>query len=304
MCIEKLNMHDRALDIELLRTLHMAGSLGTLRATAKRRHCTLGAVSQQIKRLEQQLDRQLLVRFKTGVQLTTEGEQLIAQSLALLAEHDALLERLSHRSTQGVVRLGLPDDYAPGVLDSLLPSLQQSMPRVRLQVTTANSLELRRNVERGELDLAIALYADRETPISGLPLWRTQPVWAGPAGHELHSLDPLPLALHPTDCTYRAIGLAALNESGRRWESVFASTSVAAIESAVSNGLAVSVLNRARLTGKMQALGAREGFLPLPECLACLTESPEVATHDRAAVDLVKHRLQSSSLIQDVRLAG
>ncbi|WP_456268777.1 LysR substrate-binding domain-containing protein [Kushneria sp. AK178] len=297
-------MADRTLDIELLRTLHMAGSLGTLRATATRRHCTLGAVSQQIKRLEQQLDRQLLVRFKTGVQLTTDGEQLIAQSLALLAEHDALLERLSHRSTQGTVRLGLPDDYVPGVLDSLLPALRRSMPRVRLQVTTANSLELRRTVERGELDLAIALYADRETPMPGPPLWRTQPVWAGSTCHELHQLNPLPLALYPTDCTYRAIGLAALNESGRRWETVFASTSVTAIESAVRNGLAVSVLNRERLTGEMQILGAREGFLPLPECLACLIESPEVATHDRAAVDLVKHRLQSSRLIQDVRLAG
>ncbi|WP_299257474.1 LysR substrate-binding domain-containing protein [uncultured Kushneria sp.] len=297
-------MPDRTLDIELLRTLHMAGSLGTLRATATRRHCTLGAVSQQIKRLERQLDRQLLVRFKTGVQLTTEGEQLIAQSLALLAEHDALLERLSHHSTQGIVRIGLPDEYVPQTLDSLLPDLRQTVPRVRLQVKTANSLELRRAVAQGELDLAIALYSNGEAQIPGLPLWRTQPVWAGPTRNALHLREPLPLALHPSDCTYRAIGLAALNDSGRSWETVFTSTSVAAIESAVANGLAVSVLNRARLTGDMQPLGGREGFLPLPECLACLIESPEVATHDRAAVALVKSRLQSSNLIQKVKLAG
>lgn len=297
-------MPDRTLDIELLRTLHMAGSLGTLRATATRRHCTLGAVSQQIKRLEQQLDRQLLVRFKTGVQLTTEGEQLIAQSLALLAEHDALLERLSHPSTQGVVRIGLPNEYVPQMLDSLLPALRQTVPRVRLQVRTANSLELRRAVDQGELDLAVALYSDRDAQPCGLPLWRTQPVWASPACHELHRLDPLPLALHPCDCTYRAIALAALNDNGRSWETVFTSTSLAAIESAVANGLAVSVLNRARLTRDMQALGSREGFLPLPECLAYLIESPEVATHDRAAVALVKSRLQSSNLIQKVKLAG
>ncbi|WP_162617979.1 LysR substrate-binding domain-containing protein [Salinicola halophilus] len=297
-------MTDRTLDIELLRTLHMAGSLGTLRATAIRRHCTLGAVSQQIKRLEHQLDRQLLVRFKTGVQLTAEGEQLIAQSLALLAEHDALLERLSHRSTQGVVRVGLPDDYVPQVLDSLLPALRQSVPRVRLQVTTANSLALRRLVARGELDLAIALCADGDASSPGLPLWRTQPVWAGAAGNELHRLDPLPLALHPVDCAYRAIGLAALNAAGRRWETVFASTSVAAVESAVANGLAVSILNRARLTGAMQVLGSREGFSTLPECLACLIESPDVAAQDGAAVALVKSRLQASSLIERIKLVG
>ena len=297
-------MSDRALDIELLRTLHLAGSLGTLRATATHRHCTLGAVSQQIKRLERQLDRQLLVRFKTGVQLTTEGEQLIAQSQALLAEHDALVERLSHPSTQGVVRIGLPNDYVSRMLDSLLPTLRHTLPRVRLQVKTANSLELRRAVAQGELDLAIALYAEKEEQIPGLPLWRMQPVWAGPIHPGLHLLDPLPLALHHCDCTYRAIGLAALSDHGRSWEMVFTGTSVAAIESAVANGLAVSVLNRARLTKDMQVLGAREGFPALPECLACLIESPDIATHDRAAVALVKSRLQSSTLIQNVKLAG
>ncbi|REC94983.1 LysR substrate-binding domain-containing protein [Kushneria indalinina] len=297
-------MSDRTLDIALLRTLHMAGSLGTLRATAARRHCTLGAVSQQIKRLEQQLDCQLLVRFKTGVQLTAEGEQLIAQSLTLLAEHDALVERLSHRSAQGVVRIGMPNEYVPRMLDNLLPALRQTVPQVRLQVTTANSLELRRSVTQGELDMAIALYSDREDQAPGPPLWRTRPVWAGSIHGGLHRRDPLPLALHPCDCTYRAIALAALNDNGRSWETVFASTSVAAIESAVANGLAVSVLNRSRLTGDMQVLGAREGFPPLPECLACLIESPDVATQNRAAVDLVKNRLQSSGLIQQVKWAG
>ena len=297
-------MSDRALDIELLRTLHMAGSLGTLRATAARRHCTLGAVSQQIKRLEQQLDRQLLVRFRTGVQLTPEGEQLIAQSQALLAEHDDLLERLSHRSTQGIVRVGLPNDYVSQMLDNLLPTLQQAVPRIRLQVTTANSLALQQAVARGELDLAIALCSEREEQAPGLPLWRVQPVWAASIHHGLHRLDPLPLALHPDDCTYRTIGLDALNDHGRNWEMVFAGTSVAAIESAVANGLAVSVLNQTRLTKDMQRLGAREGFPGLPECLACLIESPKIARQDRAAVALVKNRLQSSTLIQNIRRAG
>ena len=52
----------RQLDIDLLRTFHLACELGTLRAVAERRHLTLGAVSQQIKRLETLLDRRLLER--------------------------------------------------------------------------------------------------------------------------------------------------------------------------------------------------------------------------------------------------
>lgn len=299
-----LNTTNRALNIELLRTFHMASALGTLRAAADRRHCTLGAVSQQIKRLEQQLDRQLLVRFKTGVQLTPEGEQLVAQSANLLGEHDALLDRLSSQSTEGVVRLGLPEEYVPQLLDHLLPALRQTVPKVRLRVQTANSGELRRAVTQGELELAIVIGRASDQPATAVSLWQTRPVWAGSSLDQPFHGEPLPLALHPPECPYRALGLAALEAAGRAWETIFASSSVVAVESAVANGLAVSVLNRARVSPAMQVLGPNQGLPALSECFAYLVETSQVSTRDRQAVAVVKERLQAPYLTQLMKQGG
>ncbi|GAB3674408.1 LysR family transcriptional regulator [Salinisphaera aquimarina] len=259
---------------------------------AERQHFTLGAVSQQIKRLEQQLGRQLFVRSRTGVRLTAEGAQLRAQSAALLGEHDALLDRLLSHPAAGIVRLGLPEEYVPRLLQSLLPALRQTHPEIRLHVQTATSGELQRAVAHGELELAILVARDDRPPSTGMPLWKTRPVWAGAAHRRQPYEDTLPLALHPEDCPYRALGLAALNAAGRSWETVFASSSVAAIEAAVASGLAISVLDRARLTAEMRALVPPEGLPSLPACLAYLVTAPQVSATDTPAVQIVKERLQ------------
>ncbi|WP_170150073.1 LysR family transcriptional regulator [Kushneria sinocarnis] len=282
----------RTLDIDLLRTFHLACALGTLRAVAERRHFTLGAVSQQIKRLEQQLDRQLLQRSRTGVTLTAAGEQLRAQSATLLSEHDQLMDRLLDQPTAGLVRLGLPEVYTPRLLNDILPALAVSHPRLQLQVQTANSGELQRSIEQGALDLAV-LVTSQPDGAGMTRLWQTRPVWAGSASAALITADPLPLALHPIDCPYRALGLDALQALGRRWHTVFASASVAAIESAVTSGIAISVLDRARLTPQMRELGTVSGLPALPECHACLMRAPATSGSDTSATEVVARQLQS-----------
>ncbi|MGN8198079.1 LysR substrate-binding domain-containing protein [Salinisphaera sp. RV14] len=290
-----LNTKHRSLDIELLRTFHMASALGTLRAVAEQRHFTLGAVSQQIKRLEAQLGRQLLIRSKTGVQLTPEGAQLQAESAALVSAHDALLDRLLNRSASGLVRLGCPEEYAPALLNRLLPALRSSYPAIRLHVRTATSGELERAVAQGALELAIVIGREGDAASTGIPLWKTRPVWAGAAPRSTPYGETLPLALHPEDCPYRGLGLAALDAAGRSWETVFASGSVAAIESAVASGLAISVLDQRRLTTGMRELGASEGLPTLPDCLARLVEIPPISGAD-TAVKIVKERVQDIGL--------
>ena len=287
-----LNTRHRALDIELLRTFHAASALGTLHAVAIRRHLTLGAVSQQIKRLETQLNQTLLIRSKSGVRLTLDGAQLLADSSRLLEEHDALLDRLSNHSASGMVRLGCPEEYAPYLLDSLLPRLRTTHPAIRLHLFTATSGELSAALARGELELAIVVAFDGAAERSGLPLWRTRPIWAGSTQNLIPFSTTVPLALHPESCPYRQLGLNALHKAGRDWEIVFSSASVAAIELAVASGISISVIDRDRLTPRMRELGPSDGFPTLPECLAKLIEAPGISKADIDAVGIVRDNLQ------------
>ena len=267
------NAVHRQLDIDLLRTFHLACELGTLRAVAERRHLTLGAVSQQIKRLETLLDRRLLERGRQGVTPTARGLQLQADSRAVVAAHDDLVDRLAAHRVGGVVRLGLPEVYTPRLLDELLPRLRRAHPELSLQVRTESSGALRRLLDEDALDIAVTVTAATE-PQGGVPLWRTRPIWAAGTTAVLAAGDPLPLALHPPDCPYRQLGLNALDAAHRAWAPAFTSASMAAIEAAVEAGVAVGILDRSRLTPRMRELTPRDGLPALADCTAVLVESP------------------------------
>ncbi|MES1928365.1 LysR family transcriptional regulator [Salinisphaera dokdonensis CL-ES53] len=293
----------RQLDIDLLRTFQLACQLGTLRAVAERRHFTLGAVSQQIKRLETLLDRRLLERGRQGVTPTADGLKLQADSSAVLAAHDDLIDRLANRSAGGRVRLGLPEVYAPRLLTPLLPRLRRAHPDLSLQVCTGASGSLRRALDNGELDLAV-IVAPVDADHRGTPLWRTRPVWATGASMPAPGPGTLPLALHPPDCPYRALGLDALETEGRAWEDMFTSESMAAIEAAVAAGVAVGILDRDRLGPDVRELTSRDGLPRLPDCFASIVIADSRRDTDAEAIRAVADALAATGLRSSQRSAA
>lgn len=283
------------LDLELLRTFQSAVQLGSLAAAAEQRHRTVSAISMQIKRLEAQLDARLLERGPRGVVPTATGEALLQEARELLRLHDGILARYAGRGLRGKVRFGLPEDYARELLGDVLPEFTSRHPEVLLQAVTATSGELARQLGRSRLDLAVVL--DRPIPLSGgEPLWRTTPVWAAPRAANLTERASLPLALHEVDCPYRTLAAEALERLGRPWHAVFTSTSIHAIERAVERGLAISVLDRERLTPAMRELGAAEGLPGLDRCEARLHFARPVDPGSRPAAealaDLLRERLR------------
>ncbi|MBB3141364.1 LysR substrate-binding domain-containing protein [Halomonas organivorans] len=284
----------QALDLEALRSFVAVARLGSLAAAAAERHRTVSALSMQIKRLEARLESRLLVRGARGMTLTASGETLLGEARELLRHHDGLVARVSGRGLTGRVRFGMPEDYASRLVGRLLPDFLAQHPDVVLEAVTATSGELARRLERGELSLIVAL--DRPHRLSGgEPLWRTMPVWAGARELALAPDAPLPLALHPVDCPYRQLGIEALDGSGRSWHAVFTSTSIHAVETAVEAGLAVSILERDRLTPAMRELGEADGLSPLPGCQAELHYGRRVTAASWPAVEalgtLIKARL-------------
>ena len=283
-----------ALDLELLRSFHSVAQLGSLAAAAKQRHRTVSAVSMQIKRLEDVLGTQLLERGARGMTLTPSGEALLQESRELLGLHDAMVARFTGRGLGGKVRLGLPEDYARELLTGVLPDFIAQHPNVLMEAVTATSGELARQIKRSELALAVILDRPHSLP-GGEPLWQTTPIWAGPRFGRLTDRDSLPLALHEVDCPYRELATETLEKVGQPWHAVFTSTSIHAVENAVEAGLAISVIDRERLTSNMRELGEDEGLPPLPPCQAQLHFAKHIDEASRLAVDalavLLRERL-------------
>lgn len=280
-----------SLDLEALRSFVAVARAGSLAAAAGQRHRTVSALSMQIKRLEGQLDTRLLVRGPRGVTPTAAGEALLGEARELLRQHDGLVARISGRGLSGRVRFGMPEDYASRIVGRLLPDFLARHPDVLLEAVTATSGDLARRLERGELSLIVAL--DRPHRLAGgETLWRSTPVWAGARELGLLPDQPLPLALHPVDCPYRQLGVEALESIGRPWHAVFTSTSIHAVETAVEAGLAVSILERDRLTPGMRELGAAEGLPPLPGCAAQLYYGRQIAAASWPAVEALGELLR------------
>lgn len=283
-----------ALDLEALRSFVIIVQQGSLAAAAEQRHRTVSALSMQIKRLEERLDSRLLIRGPRGVTPSPAGEMLLREARELLRQHDGLIARLTGQGLSGRVRFGMPEGYAPQLVEQVLPDFLASHPNVLLEAVTAPSGELARRLERGELSLAVAL--DRPHRLTGgEALWKTAPVWAAARDFTIDPSAPLPLALHPLDCPFRSLGVEALEARGRAWYAVFTSTSIHALEKAVAVGLAVSILDRQRLLPSMRVLDESDGLPELSESQACLYFSRRIDAASwpaiQALADMLRERL-------------
>ncbi|PWV58907.1 DNA-binding transcriptional LysR family regulator [Plasticicumulans acidivorans] len=260
------------LDPELLRTFVAIVDHGGFTAAAAQVHRTQSAVSMQMRRLEEVLDRTLFAREGRGVQLTVEGEALLGYARRLLKLHDETIAALTRPDLSGTVSLGTPDDYVDRFLPEILASFARTYPRVMVNVVCEPSSKLRLLLAEDQLDLALVTCTPGN---EGGEVVRREPVvWAAAERHLAYECDPLPLALFQSGCVFRDWALAALSQLGRPYRIAYTSASTTGILAAVSAGLAVTVLGRSVLPAGVRALRAEEGFPPLPTASISVLRGP------------------------------
>ncbi len=143
------------LDLDLLRSFVSVVDAGGFTRAGERVHRTQSTVSQQIRRLEDGFGRPLLVRDGKRVALTEEGERLLSYARRILALAEEAQHVVARPAGDGVVRLGLPEDFAANRLTAVLAKFAHSRPGLRLDVRCELSVKLRSDLDRGELDLIL-----------------------------------------------------------------------------------------------------------------------------------------------------
>ncbi len=127
----------------------------TCTRAAERLHVTQSTVSQQIRRLEDAVGCLLLDRDQRRVVATAEGERLLAYARRILALHEEAADVLINQQSDGVLRLGVPEDFAAQRLMPLLSAFVLAYPKVRLEVTSGLGPELQRQYRSGEFDVLL-----------------------------------------------------------------------------------------------------------------------------------------------------
>lgn len=260
------------LDPNHLQALTAVADTGSFTRAARHLCRTQSAVSTQVRKLEETVGKRLFIRGARRVELTEDGELLLGYARRLLDLDDEAREALDRPVMEGLVRLGVPDDYAHRFLPDVLARFSCQHPRVRVEVIGALSGSLLDLFEEGSLDVAVIT---RQPGRSGGDVVRRERLaWAAARGRVSHLRDPVPLALFPEGCVFRGLALDALNRSGRRWSVAYCSQSFAGGEIAVDSGHAVTVMLASMVPERWRTLGPDEGFPELPEAEVELCRRP------------------------------
>jgi DNA-binding transcriptional LysR family regulator len=269
-------MVDDMLDLELLRSFVAVVDAGGFTRAGERVHRTQSTVSQQIRRLEDDLGQELLNRAGKDVTPTEAGERLLSYARRLLALAEEARDVVRRPGNDGAVRLGLPEDFAAYRLTKLLAGFSRARPGLRLDVRTDQSSNLRRDLERGELDLAL-LKRDAGGK-DGIAVWPERVHWVNSKTHPCNAkAESVPLIFFPSGCLYRTRAIHALEAAGRRWHMAYTSSSLAGIQAAVAAGLGLSILPAVAIQADHRTLTAKDGFAPIDRTEVALVAAPDAS---------------------------
>jgi DNA-binding transcriptional LysR family regulator len=264
------------LDLELLKSFVSVVDAGGFTRAGERVHRTQSTVSQQIKRLEDDIGQPLLIRSGKDVTPTEAGERLLSYARRLLSLAEEARDVVARPSNEGVVRLGIPEDFAAYRLAKLLAAFSRSHPGLRLDVRADQSIYLRRDLERGELDLALLKRGAGEK--GGIAMWPERVHWVTSKSHPIDfKIASVPLIGFPVGCLYRARAIHALERAGRAWHMAYTSSSLAGIQAAVAAGMGLSILSEIAIQADHRVLTAKDGFAPIDKTEVALMASPDAS---------------------------
>jgi LysR family transcriptional regulator, transcription activator of glutamate synthase operon len=249
------------MDLRQLRYLvALAEELNFTRAAANE-HIAQPALSQQIRRLEEELGLALVERTTRHVSLTEAGQLLVVRARRILAELDAAQSELA--AVRGVdighVTIGAMHTMGPVDLSLALATFHARHPAVGLTVREAASEEMAEMLRIDEVDLAFLSVTERvESHGLGLhQLVSEELVALLPPDHKLsgrRSVRMVELAREPfisfrAGARLRELLFAAGRDAGFEPRVTLESNESQRVRRLVSRGLGVAILPRSDAIG-------------------------------------------------------
>ena len=191
---------------------------------AEELHVAQPSVSQQVRKLEDELGVRLFHRSKRGVDLTPAGEALLPWARQVLADVDQARAEVQELAglRRGRLAVGATPSVSTTVLPRALAGFHAQYPGVSLALREAGSDDLIRELEQGGLDVALVILPARHPSLETTPFLEEELVLAVPPGHELAGretvavaeLRHVPLVQFREGYDLRAVTLAACRRAG------------------------------------------------------------------------------------------
>lgn len=145
------------MDIRHLRYFVAIVEHGSFTRAAEALRVAQPALSQHVRRMEEDLGLELLWRTPRGVTPTEAGELLVAQARIIIRQFEHAMELLQREGAEpsGEVRIGLPGTVSQVLSVALIETLRKRAPRLRLSVVEAMSGFVLDWLREGKIDLGV-----------------------------------------------------------------------------------------------------------------------------------------------------
>jgi len=240
----------------LLRTFVAVAETQNITRTAEILGRTQSAISVQSKKLEAALGVSLFLRESKGISLTHEGKRLLPIARHALTELHQI-GRMFDSPLRGSIRVGIPDDYAESVLESILLQFARQHPEVEVTARFGCTSKFPDAIKKHSLDVAVVSEASAANEYSMAP---EQNVWLASSDINISQLDVVPLAILDRDCSWRHFGSDALTEAGIKWRIAYSAENFAGVKAAIRSGLAIGALPKRLMEANMIELRENQGF--------------------------------------------
>lgn len=168
-------VNDDAQDVLKLKQLSYFLTLadyGSISAAANALNMAQPSLSENIAKLERQLDVQLAIRGSRGIQMTEAGMMLVDRGREILGSVDRLVEdlRLLSGEPRGPVSVGFPPSLSLLLSVPLLETIQFEHPEIRLHIAEAMSGDILDWLANDRIDVGCVYEISDSSPYSFEPI--------------------------------------------------------------------------------------------------------------------------------------
>jgi DNA-binding transcriptional LysR family regulator len=230
------------IDTEQLRAFEAVAATRSFTGAARLLGTAQSSVSQQVARLERRAGQTLVRRTTRLVELTPAGDAMLVYVRSILAIADDVRHRLSAPPFEGVLRVGIADEFATTKLSGVLGIFRRHHPNFEMRFLTGRNDYLCDALESGDVDIILAkCHSGRK---KGELLWRERLVWLRQPWVLKTPNAPVPLVTYLRPSETRDVVEAALLKAHRPWVVVAQCANLLGIFAAVDAGLGVMALGR------------------------------------------------------------
>ena len=151
------------IDLELYKVFYIVAKNKHMTKASEELHISQPAISQSIKKLEDQLGGTLFLRSNKGMELTEEGKmfyEYVKGALELI--NDAENEFTSFKDlTKGEIKIGCSTTLTKLILMNALKEFHKEYPNININITNNLTSNLISDLKLGKLDFVVFIVAKK-----------------------------------------------------------------------------------------------------------------------------------------------